>query len=51
MEIHLEKVTMMIVLGVVVFLFRPRRKPPTHPLPVNDSGLLRVSRLLRKTRV
>jgi hypothetical protein len=42
---------MMVALSVAMFFFRPRRKPPTHPLPVNDSGLLRISRLLRKTRV
>jgi hypothetical protein len=38
----------MIALAVAMFFLRPRRKPPTHPLPVDDSALLRFSRLLRK---
>jgi len=38
----------LILLILAVLLFRPRRRPPAHPLPVDDSALLRRIRLLRK---
>jgi hypothetical protein len=38
------------VVILVIFLFRPRRKPPSHPLPSSDTALLLRRLLAHKTR-
>jgi hypothetical protein len=45
--VHWIELTVVFVLAV--YLFRPRRKPPSHPLPSGDAALL-LRRLLAHRR-
>jgi hypothetical protein len=43
--VHWIELTVVVVLAI--YLFRPRRKPPSHPLPSGDAALL-LRRLLSR---
>jgi hypothetical protein len=45
--VHALGIIELAVLIIVVIIFGRRRKPPAHPLPSGDSGLLRRIRLLQ----
>ncbi len=40
---------LILLLVVALYFFRPKNKPPVHPIPAGDSALLRRIRSWRKT--
>jgi hypothetical protein len=49
-EAHMPFLTphhMITLLAAMLIFFRPRTKPPIHPIPADDSALLRRIQLFR----